>query len=222
VAPGVLHIAVPYDERIELDVGGVQIPGRPGFGVTTAFDLDETGAGVLSYEQDPSRSWWRAAQIALWLAVLVVAAGARSPFGRRRMAEVQDETLIDLSESPSGVIAGEALGAPGWDGAEPEWVSDPEPEWVSDPEPEWVFGPASQADDVDAPVVDPVVSTVGTATPSTAAPAGPHHDVDGPSGDVRHVTHAVDDDDDDDDDEVDLAALVAQVDDTDADDGDRS
>ncbi len=43
VAPGVLHIAVPYDERIELDVGGVPIPGRPGFGVTTAFDLDETG-----------------------------------------------------------------------------------------------------------------------------------------------------------------------------------
>jgi hypothetical protein len=215
----VLHIAVPFDERIELDVDGVSIPSRPGFGVTTAFDLDEIGAGVLGYEPDPSRSWWRAAQIVLWLAVLVVAAGARSPFGRRRMTEVQDETLIDLSEGPSGVIAGEALAAPDWDGSEPEWVSDPEPEWV--------FGPASDHDEmspaleVEAFTIDPLVDVVEATTPAADTAADPDPDVGDPPDDWRNVTHTADVDDDDD--EVDLAALVAQVDDADAvDEGDGS
>ena len=59
------------------------------------------------YEPDPSRGWWRAVQMALWFLVLVVAAGARSPFGRRRTTTVHDETLIDLTDAPplaSGVV----------------------------------------------------------------------------------------------------------------------
>ena len=115
VAPGVLHIAVPFDERIELTVDRTSIQPRPGFGVTTAFDITRTGTGVLTYRDDANRAWWRVAQMVLWLAVLVVAAGARSPFGRRRSVELHDETLIDLSEPPSGVIAGEALPGPVWD-----------------------------------------------------------------------------------------------------------
>ena len=115
VAPGAIHIAVPFDERVVLEVDGIDIPSRPGFGVTTAFDVTNPGTGVLGYRDDPSRAWWRVAQMILWLAVLVVAAGARSPFGRRRAFEVHDETLIDLSDPAGGIIAGEALAPPVWD-----------------------------------------------------------------------------------------------------------
>ena len=120
VAPGVVHIGIPYDPRIELTVDGRTIPGRPGFGVTTAFDIAEPGTGRISYDRDESRGWWIASQMTLWFIVLVAAAGARAPFMRRRSTAAHDETLIDLDAeweggwSDAGVddtggIAGEAL-----------------------------------------------------------------------------------------------------------------
>ncbi len=52
VAPGVVRIAIPFDDRLQLTVDGEEVAARTGFGVTTAFDIGETGTGVLSYEQD--------------------------------------------------------------------------------------------------------------------------------------------------------------------------
>ncbi|TDT17426.1 GT2 family glycosyltransferase [Ilumatobacter fluminis] len=121
VIPGVVHIGIPYDERITLTVDGDDVPGRPGFGVTTAFDVDAAGTGRITYDRDESRGWWTATQLTLWFVVLVVAAGARAPFVRRRSGPAHDETLIDLDEQwddhgdtvydrdPTGGIAGEAL-----------------------------------------------------------------------------------------------------------------
>lgn len=116
VAPGVVHLAIPFDDRLTLAVDGVDLAPRPGFGVTTAFDIEQSGTGVLSYQRDSSRGWWLASQMVLWVALLVVAAGARSPFGRRRLASVHDETLIDFDDddaaavtSPVGGVVGEAL-----------------------------------------------------------------------------------------------------------------
>ena len=222
VAPGVVHIAIPYDERIELEVDGTPLPSRPGFGVTTAFDLEQSGAGVLSYEQDPSRGWWRAAQIALWLAVLVLAAGARSPFGRRRTTELHDETLIDLSEGPAGAIAGEALPGPGWDGSGVEWVDEPETDWESDPTTPIGAADTFRAEAAEAPPDaadaprDPDLDLSPFAESSAAV--GPEPDLGGP-GDRWSGEPVVDDDGDD----VDLAALVARMDDRDAsDDGERT
>jgi hypothetical protein len=196
VAPGVLHLAVPYDERVELTVDGTSIASRPGFGVTTAFDVAQSGTGVLAYRDDTNRAWWRVAQMILWLAVLVVAAGARSPFGRRRSVDVHDETLIDLSEPPGGVIAGEALAAPVW-GDDPEFELD-------DPRSD---GPATSPATPVAPIAtSPVPTDHTSADVGAGGPDGPDG-LDGP------------DDPDDPDDEVDLAGLVAQVDKIDRVDG---
>lgn len=125
VAPGVVHVAIPFDQRIRLTVGGERIEPRPGFGVTTAFDVDVTADGRIGYLRDDSRGWWTASQMALWFIALVVAAGVRAPFARRRTPDDDDETLIDLDEvwgpdeyrsdvesgrrDPTGPIAGEAL-----------------------------------------------------------------------------------------------------------------
>ena len=119
LAAGVLHLAIPFDDRIELDVDGRSVVGRPDFGVTTGFDIDEPGTGVLTYARDQSRGWWLASQLTLWFVVLVTAAGAKSPFMRRRGGVIDDETLIDLDldwhpaeptgGDVTGRIAGEAL-----------------------------------------------------------------------------------------------------------------
>jgi GT2 family glycosyltransferase len=120
VAPGVVHIGIPYDPRIELTVDGGAVPSRPGFGVTTAFDIVQPGTGRITYDRDESRGWWIASQMTLWFIVLVAAAGARAPFVRRRSTTAHDETLIDLDAEweggwdeagvdDTGGIAGEAL-----------------------------------------------------------------------------------------------------------------
>lgn len=116
VAPGVLHLAVPFDNRFTLDVDGTVVQPRTGFGLSTAFDVESGGIGVIRYSRDTDRSLWLASQTVLWLFVLVVAAGARSPFGRRRLTDTHDETLIDLADAPPiyAGVAGEALDLPAW------------------------------------------------------------------------------------------------------------
>ncbi|HSJ90840.1 MAG TPA: glycosyltransferase, partial [Ilumatobacter sp.] len=123
VTPGVLHVAVPFDDRIELSVGASTPVARPGFGLTTAFDIERDGVGTVSYVEDPSRGWWVAAQMVMWVLVLAVAAGARSPFARRRTTAVHDETLIDLDTEPPVGVAGEVLAA--WDDAGIGWADEP-------------------------------------------------------------------------------------------------
>ena len=117
VDAGVVHLAVPYDERLRLEVDGRPVDGRPGFGVTTAFDVEEAGTARLSYERDGARGWWIAPQMTLFLVIVFIAAGARAPMVRRRQGVAHDETLIDLdaaahatedASAPDG-IAGEVL-----------------------------------------------------------------------------------------------------------------
>ncbi len=100
VVAGVVHVAAPFDDRIRLRAGDVEVEPRPAFGVTTAFDIAEPATATLGYREPASRALWLALQAALWLAVFVVASRARSPFGRRRGELLSDETLIDLDELP--------------------------------------------------------------------------------------------------------------------------
>jgi GT2 family glycosyltransferase len=214
VAPGVVHLAVPFDDRITLEVDGQSVAPRSGFGVTTAFDVESAGTGQLRYESSTSRGWWIAAQMILWLVVLIVAAGARSPFVRRRSTDLHDETLIDLSDAPAlaGVVAGEALGVPSWSDDEAEQGDESDSHG----------GAGVELDDDPDPDTDvltpPVVGASAEPRPSRAmelpdpppvAPRAPGAGLpdprdDGPIADL---------------DEVDLAALVASVDDDEASDG---
>ncbi|MEJ7799003.1 MAG: hypothetical protein WKF60_00690, partial [Ilumatobacter sp.] len=182
VVPGVVHLAIPFDEAISLAVDGVELTPRPGFGVTTAFDVEVGGRGELGYERDPNRGWWRVAQLVLWLAALVVAAGARSPFGRRRSGELHDETLFDLSDAPplGGVIAGEALSASEWD-TEPPWDGST---------------PATASGGSSDLLVREVPDRAGKGTMLRSAPLEPDLPVEGPSDDVdlAALVASVDDD----------------------------
>ncbi len=116
VAPGVVHIAVPFDPRFNLDVDGVDYAPRTGFGVTTAFDVEQAGVGHISYNRGWARPLWLASQLLMWLFVLLVATRGHTSFRRHRFIDEHDETLIDLTDAPpiSVGVAGEMLGVPTW------------------------------------------------------------------------------------------------------------
>jgi GT2 family glycosyltransferase len=97
VEPGVVHVAVPFDDQWSLRVGGTELTARASFGLATAFDVAAAGQAELAYEEPSSRTVLIVVQTLLWLVVLVAASRARSPFVRRR-SDVVDETLIDLDD----------------------------------------------------------------------------------------------------------------------------
>jgi hypothetical protein len=103
VVPGVIHLAVPFDENWSLTVEGESIEPRRAFGVTTAFDVERKGIAVLEYSSPSMRLLLLLVQVALWLAVLFAATRVRIPLVRRRGALPADETLIDFDDLAGAV-----------------------------------------------------------------------------------------------------------------------
>ncbi len=100
LAPGTVHLAVPFDDNWHLRVDGEAVEPRRAFGATTAFDVPVAGAGELRYETPASRTVLVAFQVLLWLLVIVGVSRVKLPTARRPDRLVEDETLIDLSEAP--------------------------------------------------------------------------------------------------------------------------
>jgi hypothetical protein len=208
VAPGVLHLAIPYDSRLHLTVNGSELESRPSFGVETAFDIVASGSGVLGYEREPSRSLWLAVQAVLWIAVLAVGVGAQASFVRRRAATAYDETLIDLTGAPpiSVGVAGEVLGLPVW-----EEDDDLPGDDFDDPE-RTISLPSG--DEAMAAAPGTRSTTPGPASPTAPSPEQRPHPGPRPQRDttphsgVRRVEPEPLEPD-----ELDLAGLVASVDD---------
>ncbi len=96
--PGVVHLAVPFDEHWNLTSNGSSVPARRAFGLTTAFDVAEPGPAELTYSTPSSRPFLLVLSMLMWLAVLFSAARVSVPLARRRGPLVGDETLIDLDE----------------------------------------------------------------------------------------------------------------------------
>ncbi len=73
VQAGTVHVAVPFDSRWQLSVGGTDVAARPAFGTTMGYDVVAAGDATLTYDSPTSRSLLLVVQLALWLALLVVA-----------------------------------------------------------------------------------------------------------------------------------------------------
>jgi hypothetical protein len=129
VAGGVVHFGTPLDEAWRLRVGGEDVAGRLGFGVTTAYDVAAPGAASLDYESPSSRTWWLVLQAVLWVLALVAASRLSVP-GRFRIARGRDETLIDLDAEPGADLppASDRTGFGGTYGTGEELVEPPVPE----------------------------------------------------------------------------------------------
>ena len=89
---GVFHVAVPFDNRWQLRVGGDSIPQRISFGSTMAFDVPTAGPATLSYDTSVTRHAAVLVQFAAWLAMFVLASRIRWDWLRRKRA---DTLMID-------------------------------------------------------------------------------------------------------------------------------
>lgn len=220
VPAGVLHVAIPFDDRLALTVDGNRVEPRSAFGLTTAFDVPAGGTAAIDYRRDGSRSVWLGVQAALWLAVLAIAAGARTAFTRRRTLTELDETIIDLADEPNAsAIAGEVLAGPAW-GDDDGWPDEDGDGWPDEVDDGWPAEVAptphgsADPDELELPPPAPAVSErrarpVDAEAPPSPAPSRPT-DIGQALRGFESRTSSPDDDD-----EVDLAALVQSVDEVD-------
>jgi hypothetical protein len=101
VAAGTLHIAVPFTSRWKVSVGGTEIPARPAFGLTTAFDIAQPGRATVSYASTTVHAVLILLQFVAWCLVLFIAM-SRGRFSLRRSRPAQaiviNEPAIVMSE----------------------------------------------------------------------------------------------------------------------------
>jgi GT2 family glycosyltransferase len=98
VDPGVLALAVPFDDRWTLEVDGQPVAARQGFGVMTAFDVPAAGQAELRYDAPGSRRLALLGQALLWLVALFAASRVRLPgwLARSGRHVAGGHELIDL------------------------------------------------------------------------------------------------------------------------------
>lgn len=101
VAPGTVHLAVPFTSRWKLEVNGAEVAARPAFGLTTAFDVATPGRATVSYKRTTIHSLLVFAQFVAWSAFIFIAMSRRK-FSLRRTRQVStiiaDEPAIVMSD----------------------------------------------------------------------------------------------------------------------------
>ncbi len=116
VQPGTVHLAVPYDTRWTLQVGGVDVAPRRAFGTTMAFDVPTAGTATLRYRSAGSRRLLLALQAAMWL-VLALLASRISPqtWRRWRRGATLDAAVAPVVsfDDPTFDVAASDRAAPG-------------------------------------------------------------------------------------------------------------
>ena len=91
--PGTLHLSVPYTSRWIATINGEEIPVRPAFGLTNAYDIKTAGNVRLSF----SPSWIHRVlvylQVLTWITAFAIATSRRT-FMRRRKSTAT--TVVEL------------------------------------------------------------------------------------------------------------------------------
>lgn len=168
VTPGVVHLAIPFDDNWQLEVDGVGIEPRRAFGLTTAFDVETAGVATLSYVTPSTRSAVLGFQLVLWLAAFFVATRVSVPLARRRGPLVTDETLITFGDNmlitdglsagidPGLDITGQIARGLGEESAdEPAFDSVDEHPWVDDLMADAIEDPITLTIDDELPIEPP-------------------------------------------------------------------
>lgn len=98
---GTLHVSVPYSLSWKVrDANGVEVPVRPAFGLTNAYDISADGSYTLSYDTNVLHLLAVAVQCAVWVTLAWLAIARRRPQrpGRKAVA------LADPVMSPAIVL----------------------------------------------------------------------------------------------------------------------
>ncbi|MGA1344688.1 MAG: glycosyltransferase [Ilumatobacteraceae bacterium] len=102
---GVLHLGVPFDRSWRVRHEGLELEGRAGFGITTAFDVPGPGTLEVAYDPPVTRPLALVLVAGLWV-VAFMGLTRRDPAGRlRRGGEagtVEPVAALDLTVMPPG------------------------------------------------------------------------------------------------------------------------
>jgi uncharacterized membrane protein (GlpM family) len=102
VPAGTVQVAVPYTSRWKLTINGTDIPARPAFGLTTAFDVATPGRATVSFQKTTLHSLLVFVQFVAWI-VLIFIATSRRKYSLRRTRPVEavviNEPAIVLNEA---------------------------------------------------------------------------------------------------------------------------
>ncbi|MEX0848573.1 MAG: glycosyltransferase [Ilumatobacteraceae bacterium] len=82
-AGATVHVAVPFDRAWALSVDGIDVPPRPAFGSTMAFDTPAAGTAELAYETERTHALWVFAQLLGWCVVALATTNIGARRGRR-------------------------------------------------------------------------------------------------------------------------------------------
>lgn len=95
--PGTLHLSVPYTSRWTATLNGQDIPVRPAFGLTNAYDIQSAGRVRLSFETSRVHTVLVFLQVLAWIVVLVLASSRRRFLKKKttpaQVAPVQEPVL---------------------------------------------------------------------------------------------------------------------------------
>ena len=96
VGASTVYLAVPYSDRLRLDIAGTDVQPRIAFGGTTAFDVVEGGPATLRFSTPISQYLFVIVQTLLWLLVMV----AVFDIGRikRRLLQARKREVIVIGD----------------------------------------------------------------------------------------------------------------------------
>lgn len=83
--PGTLHLSVPYTSRWKVTVNGSEVPVRPAFGLTNAYDVKSAGSARLSFTPSRIHTALVILQVVVWMGMFFLATSRRR-FTKRREA----------------------------------------------------------------------------------------------------------------------------------------
>ena len=101
VGASTVYLAVPFSDRLRLDIAGTDVRPRIAFGGTTAFDVIKGGQATLRYSTPISQYLFVIAQSLLWLLVTVAVFDLGRIKRRLLQARKRDVIVIGDQDAPA-------------------------------------------------------------------------------------------------------------------------
>ena len=101
VGASTVYLAVPFSDRLRLEVAGVDVLPRIAFGGTTAFDVSDGGSATLHYSTPISQYFFVLVQSLLWLLVMLAVFDIGRIKRRLSIARKREVIVIGDQDSPA-------------------------------------------------------------------------------------------------------------------------
>ena len=101
VGASTVYLAVPFSDRLRLEVAGADVLPRIAFGGTTAFDVSDGGSATLHYSTPISQYFFVLVQSLLWLLVMLAVFDIGRIKRRLSIARKREVIVIGDQDSPA-------------------------------------------------------------------------------------------------------------------------